>query len=78
MQRGQLTGNTRFADEVKHLTGLQIERRGPGGEIRVGKINLSPSSCFSKAVSDVQKNAIIKGVVGKSNGVLKPSDIRFK
>jgi len=30
LQRGQLTGNTRFADEVERLTGLRIERRGPG------------------------------------------------
>lgn len=31
-----------------------------------------------QAVSDAQKNAIIRGVVDKSNGVLKPTDIRFK
>lgn len=30
LQRGQLTGNTRFVDEVERLTGLRIERRGPG------------------------------------------------
>lgn len=31
-----------------------------------------------QTVSNAQKNAIIKGGVGKSGGVLKPTDIRFK
>lgn len=30
IQRGQLTGADRFVDEVEHLTGLRVERRGPG------------------------------------------------
>ncbi len=30
LQRGQLTGNTRFVDEVEAVMGLRIERRGQG------------------------------------------------
>ncbi|MBO3273850.1 transposase [Pseudomonas schmalbachii] len=30
LQRGQLTGNSRFVAEVESLIGLRIERRGPG------------------------------------------------
>ncbi|WP_313056420.1 transposase [Pseudomonas lopnurensis] len=30
LQRGQLTGNSRFIDEVERITGLRIEQRGRG------------------------------------------------
>ncbi|MGY2180584.1 transposase [Pseudomonas agarici] len=30
LQRGQLTGNSRFVDEVERIMGLRIERRGQG------------------------------------------------
>jgi putative transposase len=30
MQRGQLTGNNRFIDEIERIAGLRIERRGRG------------------------------------------------
>ena len=30
LQRGQLTGTGRFVDEVEHITGLRMERRGQG------------------------------------------------
>lgn len=30
LQRGQLTGNSRFVDEVERITGVRIERRGQG------------------------------------------------
>src|SRR5690606_6618729 len=30
LQRGQLTGNSRFVDEVERIAGLRIERRGQG------------------------------------------------
>ena len=30
LQRGQLTGNSRFIDEVERIAGLRIERRGQG------------------------------------------------
>ena len=30
LQRGQLTGSTRFIDEVERRLGLRIEHRGPG------------------------------------------------
>lgn len=30
LQRGQLTGNSRFVDQVEKITGLRIERRGRG------------------------------------------------
>ncbi|NWD52750.1 transposase, partial [Pseudomonas gingeri] len=30
LQRGQLTGNTRFVDEIEAVKGLRIERRGQG------------------------------------------------
>ncbi|UZE31037.1 transposase [Pseudomonas asplenii] len=30
LQRGQLTGNTRFVDEIEAVMGLRIERRGQG------------------------------------------------
>ena len=31
-----------------------------------------------QAVTDAQKNAVIKGIVQKSNGAIRPTDIRFK
>ncbi len=30
LQRGQLTGNQRFVDEVEHIIGCRMERRRPG------------------------------------------------
>lgn len=30
LQRGQLTGNSRFIDEIEQITGLRIEQRGQG------------------------------------------------
>lgn len=30
LQRGQLTGNSRFVDEVERISGVRIERRGQG------------------------------------------------
>ncbi|MCY1414345.1 Transposase IS200 like protein [compost metagenome] len=30
VQRGQLTGNARFVDEIERVTGIRIERRGQG------------------------------------------------
>ncbi|WP_018879056.1 MULTISPECIES: hypothetical protein [unclassified Thioalkalivibrio] len=30
LQRGQLTGNQRFVDEVEQVIGCRIERRRPG------------------------------------------------
>ncbi|SDU16346.1 putative transposase [Pseudomonas pohangensis] len=30
LQRGQLTGNSRFVDEIAHITGIRIEQRGQG------------------------------------------------
>ena len=30
LQRGQLTGDSRFVDEVERIAGLRIERRGQG------------------------------------------------
>lgn len=30
LQRGQLTGDSRFVDEVERVAGLRIERRGQG------------------------------------------------
>ena len=40
LQRGQLTGNHRFVDEVEHILGRRIEMRGQGRphkESNVGK-----------------------------------------
>jgi putative transposase len=43
VQRGQLTGNDKFTDEIERVSGLRIENRGQGRpKIRVVKINLSP------------------------------------
>ncbi|EMB9880483.1 transposase, partial [Pseudomonas aeruginosa] len=30
VQRGQLTGNQRFVDEIERVAGVRIERRGQG------------------------------------------------
>lgn len=30
LQRGQLTGNDRFADQVEQIIGRRVEMRGPG------------------------------------------------
>jgi putative transposase len=37
LQRGQLTGNDRFVDEVKRIAGLRIERRGQGRPRKLDK-----------------------------------------
>ena len=34
VKRNQLTGNTRFADEVEKIVGRRVERRGPGRPLR--------------------------------------------
>ena len=34
LQRGQLTGDTRFIDQVEQIIGRRIERRGPGNQPR--------------------------------------------
>ncbi len=34
VQRGQLTGNTRFAEAVEQIIGRRIERRGPGRPVK--------------------------------------------
>lgn len=35
LQRGQLTGDQRFIDEVEKITGRRIEHRAPGNQLRV-------------------------------------------
>jgi putative transposase len=37
LQRGQLTGDSRFVDEVERIAGLRIERRGRGRPACTGK-----------------------------------------
>jgi putative transposase len=37
LQRGQLTGNSRFVDEVERIAGLRIERRGQGRPRKLDK-----------------------------------------
>ena len=37
LQRGQLTGDSRFVDEVERIAGLRIERRGQGRPACTGK-----------------------------------------
>ncbi len=34
VKRNQLTGNTRFADEVEQIVGRRVERRGPGRPLK--------------------------------------------
>jgi putative transposase len=34
LQRGQLTGSSRFVNEIEHITGLRIIARGPGRPIK--------------------------------------------
>jgi len=34
VQRGQLTGNTRFAEAVEQIIGRRIEHRGPGRPLK--------------------------------------------
>ncbi len=38
VQRGQLTGNRRFVDEVEHMIGKRIEHRSPGNQHRANRI----------------------------------------
>ena len=37
VQRGQLTGNQRFVDEVEQIIGYRIERRSPDARRRAGR-----------------------------------------